>query len=913
MPSTDSPFEQEVFADLYRHLIIDGYNQLQRLRTRLVPEATLQDLAETAFVPLARKAWERLFMVEMNFADQEGLLQGRTEAERFEFFVDEVMKPENFALLLRKYPGLEEQWQRDISTYTTALVQLIERIEQDIGRVAREFYGDESIGEVRKISLVGDPHRGMQQSARIDYADGEGKARTVYYKARNLAIDEGFFNFIAWWNQHAPIEHRAPRVLNRGEYGWAEAIPRKECENQDQVRAFYRRYGSILAFAQIFAARDLHMENIIASGEYPVIVDLETLFSCTLAYEQHSPAIHHLYSSLLLPARFSEDEMEVSPLGAQANTMTTIEVLANPQRRSSALKMESRKWVTGDYGSKVFLVGETVDFVQYEDCLVEGLRDTLNYFNENRASLQEILTRVMSGAWVRIVRRATAEYIKVLNNVYHPESLAYQEARRDIRALTCDMKDGDILASELEELERGDVPYFQMPFDEAVLFDGRGRALATPVFHSPRQNVEYELSRLTGAFIDQVTEDIRFSFLIYRANKRQGAVALGPAYDNLAGVPDDRWLGELGRIVLGHLMDRAMVLEDYRYWRNVDMVDESTVRMGLSGIDLYDGTAGLALAFHAVGRWLSCERFLDFARVLTNQTIRALEKVKNATPGAYSGTIGVLWAASVAQSDRLPQLLPPLDRELANLSRHLITNEWIDYKDLDIIGGVAGMLQMLLRLHRIYRDFPVADVIEKLSGFAFELLKEKSPVLLNDETLLGFAHGTAGVSAVLAEYMTYFGQHDPEAVATIMRHIAHETRYRTDAGWRRLDKGGGCNTSWCHGTVGIGFSRLQCRPYIPDDVYEADMGIVTARLGERQPSLCLCHGMIADYWLARALGLDCAGILHRIRRETELHGISTDMGLNGFELVGAMSGVSSLFVGETLFLTGEGSLRAVCN
>ncbi|WP_420963305.1 hypothetical protein, partial [Brucella sp. IR073] len=99
MPSLDSPSEQEVFSSLYHHLIADSCGQLRQRQSPHIPEATLQDFAEAAFLPSARRAWERLFMVEMNFADQEGLLQGKTEAERFEFFVTEVIKPENFTLL----------------------------------------------------------------------------------------------------------------------------------------------------------------------------------------------------------------------------------------------------------------------------------------------------------------------------------------------------------------------------------------------------------------------------------------------------------------------------------------------------------------------------------------------------------------------------------------------------------------------------------------------------------------------------------------------------------------------------------------------------------------------------------------------------------------------------------------------
>src|SRR5262249_25496230 len=41
---------------------------------------------------------------------------------------------------------------------------------------------------------------------------------------------------------------------------------------------FYRRQGSWLALLHALGATDVHYENVVAAGEHPVPVDLETLF-----------------------------------------------------------------------------------------------------------------------------------------------------------------------------------------------------------------------------------------------------------------------------------------------------------------------------------------------------------------------------------------------------------------------------------------------------------------------------------------------------------------------------------------------------------------------------------------------------------------------------------------------------------
>ncbi|RCS21396.1 type 2 lantipeptide synthetase LanM [Phyllobacterium salinisoli] len=894
-------FGSDVFSEIYRHILINSEKEILQLQNSLIPKEALNKCFESAFLPILRKAWERPLILEMNFANQDGLLQGDSEVERFKFFVREVCKPENFTALCEKYPGLWESWQREMGTCTAFLKCLIGHVKSDIESAADHFYGDATVAVIGGIYVIGDPHRGMRQAARVEYINKDGLNRTLYYKPRSLAIDEGFNSFIVWWNHRFPIDHCVPRALNRGDYGWTEAIVQRECETTDQVRSFYRRYGSLMALMHLFAATDLHMENIIASGEYPVIVDLETLFSCTLEAEKHHPTNGHIYATLLLPTDTVHGAVEISPLSAQAKAQTDIDVLVNPQQRTCFLKMEEKKAITGDTGSQVIFKSEGVDFSKHEQDVISGIRETLTLLYLNRDCVLAAIKENMGGSQVRIIVQPTDEYGKILYNIYHPNSLRNKGAALDARALCSGSRDADIMESEIADLGRGDIPYFQMPFDEPVLTNGLGNELSTAVFQSPRQKLEYQFSRLTPAFIDEVVEDTKYAFLAHRVRRGEECVGQKLTCNRmLAAFSDNQWLDELALVAMNGIMCRVLHIGGRYYWRNMHVTAELTIRAGLSEVDLYQGIAGIALAFHVVGQRQSCSRFLNFARCLASQVADQLDDLP-VELGALSGTAGVLWAICTINADQLTWLLSTIDRELAKLAYRLVTETFEKYEQLDFLAGVSGTLSMLLRLHRLYCEYPIGKEIAWLADFSFTLLKNKADALLDDKaTLLGFAHGTAGVSASLAEYMSYFGREDRDAIAIILRNLKRETRYRTERGWPRFDQNDACNTSWCHGTVGIGYSRLLCRPYIPADVYESDMSTVKARLGEDQASLCLCHGMTADYYLARALGLDGTEMLYRIRKEVEAHSIKTDFGLNGFEIVGALTGVSSLFVGDAI-------------
>ena len=47
------------------------------------------------------------------------------------------------------------------------------------------------------------------------------------------------------------------------------------CHSREELRRYYRRNGILLGICYLLGSRDLHYENVIAHGEYPVIIDLE--------------------------------------------------------------------------------------------------------------------------------------------------------------------------------------------------------------------------------------------------------------------------------------------------------------------------------------------------------------------------------------------------------------------------------------------------------------------------------------------------------------------------------------------------------------------------------------------------------------------------------------------------------------
>src|SRR3979490_747819 len=68
-----------------------------------------------------------------------------------------------------------------------------------------------------------------------------------------------------------------------------EHIEAASCENEAAVRRFYERVGGMIAAAYLLKAVDCHRENVIAAGEYPVLVDVDALWHVSPLTKTQSP------------------------------------------------------------------------------------------------------------------------------------------------------------------------------------------------------------------------------------------------------------------------------------------------------------------------------------------------------------------------------------------------------------------------------------------------------------------------------------------------------------------------------------------------------------------------------------------------------------------------------------------------
>src|SRR5262249_13080807 len=162
---------------------------------------------------------------------------------------------------------------------------------------------------------------------------------------------------------------------------------------------FYRRQGAYLALLYALEATDFHNENLIAAGEHPVLIDLESLFHPRAGGQDLSAAedpisqtmSYSVLRVLLLPGRIfgggESEGIDISGLGGAGGQLSP---KATPDLEASGTDemhfVRRRQRLPGSQ-NRPNLNGAEVDPLEYTEVLVAGFGDMYRLLLRHREAL----------------------------------------------------------------------------------------------------------------------------------------------------------------------------------------------------------------------------------------------------------------------------------------------------------------------------------------------------------------------------------------------------------------------------------------------------------------------------------------------------------------------------------------------
>jgi len=779
---------------------------------------------------------------------------------------------EQWPVLLRLIATLTRQW-------IEAVCEFAVRLDADRDVLRREFAGGDATARVARVEgSLSDRHNNGRSVFIVTFEDG---ARVVY-KPKDLRLDLTWHDLVARLNQaRPPLDLRAVRAIARDGYGWTEFVAHMPCDDPEGIALYFRRAGAWLALFHCFAATDMHQENVIAAGDHPVPIDLETILqappsapdSADTAGSAARAAADMIAQSVMavgiLPAYARAPDTSVFAMGALTADWNAKIQLTWIDSNSDAMRPTRTKVVDKANPNLPHIDGVYGKLADHIEALIAGFESYARFLSQySRGADQGGMFDGFSGLPVRRVVRPTRFYSMLLQRLKTHRSMddgAVWSAQADFIARLSDGEsDSDpnwpLLRAERTALLTLNVPHFVVASDGSSVCDADGavaqRAGPSGLAHARERVRNFDDS------------EIAWQTAVIRANTVRGNPAQSVQAQSLALREEppilqarDLFTAEADRIA-AEIAKHAIRRGNSAAWIGLDwMGDAEAFQLAVLGPDLYNGVSGIAVFLAAHAAVAKHALSAELARAALAQ-LRGKLKDRNAARFARSLGIGgatglgsIVYALSVAGAS----LDDPAIVADAHVAAMLMTDELIAAdKRLDALGGSAGAILGLLRL---YRDTGADDVLKRALACGDHLLRNRIGTEgqrtflghgLGPNALNGMSHGAAGFVYALASLAAASGRGDFEQAAAealafenasydANRHNWPDLRHTGEPGWA-------CR--WCHGAPGIGLARaaLLKRSTIDPAILKTDVGHALAGVEAGWPAEIdtLCCGTLGS-------------------------------------------------------------------
>jgi type 2 lantibiotic biosynthesis protein LanM len=735
-------------------------------------------------------------------------------------------------VLLRLIASVTRQW---IDTSREFVI----RLDADLPAIRKLLLRPGSRGAVVAIeSELSDPHNGGRSVKIVNFEEGD----RVVYKPKDLRVDEACYALIARLNgAGAPVALKVAQVIARDGYGWSQFVDHAGCESAEDVALFFRRAGGWLAIFHLFAATDLHQRNLIACGNHPVPIDLETILQPAAAKSKPEEIERQAIDAATELVANSVSTVGLLPAYGRSHDNGVFEIGGMVSDRNARTKIvwnhvnsDDMRPAKGEEPGKAssnlpHLDGRYAKFGDYLDDFIAGFDAYANFLlHRTRDSRQGGLFDGFAGARVRKVIRPTRFYYLLLQRLKNHRTMddgVVWSAQADFLTRLADY-DKDDPVWPLQRAERAallglNVPYFTLTSDGSDISDATGirapsgaasgmdRAQARVRNFNEREiAAQIEIIRVNtrsvSRSVDWATAKIEPGKLVCR----EAAVAPGK----------EIFLAEADAIA-SELSGYAIRRGPGAAWIGLEWLGDSEAsQLAPLGADLYNGVCGIAafLAAHAAVAGSACSEELARAAV---SHLRKNLKSRNAARtarglgiGGGTGLGSIVYALSVV-ANCLNDAALAAD---AHVAAELFTADLIAADEqLDVMGGSAGGILGLLRL---YRDSSCVDVLKRAISCGEHLLAQRRigpegsrcwTAQGYSQPLNGMSHGAAGFAYALASLAAVTGREEFAAAAAECLAFENSSYDTNHGNWPdRRDAGSSSPCRWCHGAIGIGLARI---------------------------------------------------------------------------------------------------------
>lgn len=939
--------ELQIVKDKRQKLVFDNfYVPLLKLGLYLLRErrglnpAFEDSYSHTLLERLCRVSMGTL-MFEMQLNKKEGNLFGKTPKEEYLCYNQKYLTDNGYIRSLFKiYPCLERLVLENIYFLTENYVKMIQRFEEDSLAISETFCsGQEFKKPIEVQASISDSHRKGNTVAIITLDNG----KKVVYKPRPLKAEKAYQNFICDISSSCRNTLQPVQILDCGQYGWEGFVKAEPCHTMNELKRYYYRFGVLIFANYILNANDLHVENVIAMGEYPMVIDAETILDNKRAVSEENArdlindTIHEsvLYAGLLPYYRFSRKGkgINMSAINGQGGEEYPILLPRIKDTGTSNMRYEYERPVSQENNNLARLDEAFMDPEGFVNDICCGFSDSYRYVMHHVEKIPEWID-MFSGLEVRHLVQDTQRYSMLLHTSYHPYFL--QDGRDRQMLLGCLFKEyekvqgsKDVVMSEIGEMLHMDVPYFYLNTSKTCLYGGAGVEVQG---YFPCTSLQRFKDKLYGMTLDELEQQVRFIKValtdLDKCEKemvfRNFSVLLNRADENTS------YTRKAIEKITNTLLKTAVFGKsgDDANWIGITSVGErGSTAWSIRPLNnyFYEGLAGIAVYFRALN-WVYDGKYNKICHALEENLFSYTDEICERTDGLAGESSGVFNGESgLIYTYQLLYRFTENKKYLEYAERHIKMIEPVIQRDhdYDIIYGNAGALNTLLNMYELTKKEDYMELAQR----AGRVLLDGQIKGGNDKggwigagsqsPLSGFSHGAAGILWALARL--WKSTEDPIILKSIQNGLTFEDSLFDQKGRNWIDrrqrtdeerkKYGAFMTAWCHGAAGILLSRAKMYRILPESYksclrQDAEEAVKTTLETGFNSNDCLCHGTLGNTEII----LEYCEIFHNLEIQNQCNLVRNQIAkeicsdaydcgrsyLYGYKIPGFMTGIAGM-------------------
>jgi type 2 lantibiotic biosynthesis protein LanM len=663
--------------------------------------------------------------------------------------------------------------------------------------------------------------------------------------------------------------------LSRASYGWMEFVPQLPCQSVAEVQTYYQRAGALLCLLYALESVDCHLENLIAHGSHPVLIDLETLFHPYVSSSEYADQarpfvlklpdhLRHLLlvDTLLLPHRLQEERQAIfdgdDPAAEGRESTAT---MLYKHTNTDAMHYEKGEQDLPLSSNVVRLGSEIVEPVAYVEQITAGFTAMYAFLVAQKETLLSATgpLTLFLGCRGRCMISPARFYVGLLHSLRLPEYLRDASAHwAELEILkqyppglsgtdeVQQRKATEVTEAERLALQQLDIPLFTTQVGSHDLETDAVVLLQDFFPHSVFEQVQQRLRDLDQEHLARQLSFIRSSLLTTVISPFSSQQHAETSVQDLA-----QEIQEVPELVADDLVAVAYKLaEQVRQHTILD--DDGTPQwsgllgypeereFGPIGDSLYKGSCGIALflatleqitggatgyrSYIMAALYSLCTRL----RAKEDQKLEAYWDKLGIGGGIGLGSI-VYGLCAIGQAMEIDDLL-----ECAYRASLLITEQRLYKKNYtDIIAGSAGAILGLLKL---YDTTGERELLQRAVMCGTHLLEQRVQTYptgrswrnATGQARTGLSHGVAGIAYALLRLAQATGQ---EHFLQAAEESLGFERFLFDPvvkNWPLFQEAPPAErfvNSWCYGAPGIGLARLDGLVTLDTPLIRAEIAI----------------------------------------------------------------------------------------